>query len=187
MRLAFGMESGPGRDKRRPVDDGRRLLVDAVFANVLDDADHLLPGLKRSLADLLADRGRRRTPQFAGEVGGDERNRLETVFFSPCQIPARNQARAVGAEEVRRDMYLYQRSGGSSPGREVLSAAKIESHMGSKPSIAIASAKPAEVTPGMAFNFVDDRILGAVYALGFRRSAEVEDRDAQDLANGADR
>ena len=146
----------------RPVHERRRGLIQRILVDVLDDADDLAPqvGTVRSrVANALTQRRGRRSPDFAGEVLGDDRHLRTSVDVAPRDVASGDHPRADGAEVARRhDLHSThrRRRPGRSPSprrRPALSATR------SGPSIGTALAKAAALHAGQRRNLVENLVL----------------------------
>ena len=72
--------------------------MDTVFTNILHDTDDLMPGHVGKIAEVFADRGRWRAPEFTGKTLGNHHYGSKAVDFGPCHLPASDQPGARGAK-----------------------------------------------------------------------------------------
>src|SRR5262249_59374518 len=92
---------------RRPVHGCRGESVNAILADILNDADNLLPrrdpNRACTLTDSLPQRGRRRAPKLASQILRNDHDRAAALQVGPGEIAAGNQSRADGLKETWRD------------------------------------------------------------------------------------
>ena len=76
------------------------------MTNVFDNADHFNPWHAFEPLESFANRGGRRSPQFAGEILRDNTRRPRAVNVSPGQLSPSNQPRAQRMKVIGRDVTI---------------------------------------------------------------------------------
>src|ERR1700756_311188 len=107
---AHGVRAGLPRiwigHKGWPVNDCRRFFIDTVVANILDNADDLLPWRVLILLHALADGGGGRTPGCAREILRYEHVFPHAINIGPGKIAARHKTRSDGMEVAGRNVVI---------------------------------------------------------------------------------
>ncbi len=96
--------------ERRKVHEARRVQVERVVLDVLHDTDDLAPCVAvDGCSNALPERGGGLEPELASEILGDQSDAAARVDVGPRQVASRDDPRAHGLEEARRDELASRR------------------------------------------------------------------------------